>query len=227
MKIISFENGRVTWLFPVEEFLPLQFAKGAQVLAAVAEKYSFQHPPKNPTQETIKEAGIRFEQGRFTTDASDIFVSDLTLFNDGIVANSHTTEGADLFLIDLYRFLVDHHEFRSVVSPIRKINNSTLVVEFEESLDALLPAQSAALTAVTKALNAVEQTNFPGEVVRIDFALNKDPDPRPLTMPKLSIERRALSLSNQNRYFSTGPISTSEHAEILGNIEKNLLWKRR
>lgn len=46
MNLVSLETGRTTWLFPVEEILPLGGADGPRITAAITSKYKFTHPPR-------------------------------------------------------------------------------------------------------------------------------------------------------------------------------------
>lgn len=60
MEIVSFDTGRVTWLFPTEEFIPLGGADGMFIIHKIAERYEFRNPPGNPTREEIDKNGLKF-----------------------------------------------------------------------------------------------------------------------------------------------------------------------
>jgi hypothetical protein len=223
MNIVSYENGRSTWLFPVEEILPLGGSDGQAIVAAISSKYKFLHPPANPTREDIEKNGLKFASGRMVGDDYSANILEFIVFNDGIVAASTSTEHAEAFLKDIYTFLVSEFSFRAITSNVKKVLLSTVVVDFETSLTRLVQGHKAEKELVRKHLNAGDDTNFPLELSRIDFALNKDPEFRPPNIPRLVIEKRANTQFSQHRYFSSAPIHTARHLEILEKFERGML----
>jgi hypothetical protein len=222
MNIISLESGKSTWLFPVEEILPLGGADGQNISAAIASKYEFRHPPANPTREDIDKNGLKFAAGQMVHDGHLVNIIEFTVFNDGIVAVSTATENAEAFLNDIYRFLVSEFGFRTITSNVKKVMVSTVVVEFERTLAGLVRGHKAEKDIVAKHLNAVENTDFPLELARVDFVLNMDPEFRPPNVPRLLIEKRANTQFSQHRYFSTAPVHTTSHLMILERFERGL-----
>jgi hypothetical protein len=223
MNIVSYESGRSTWLFPVEEILPLGGSDGQAIVAAISSKYKFLHPPANPTREDIEKNGLKFASGRMVGDDYSANILEFIVFNDGIVAASTSTEHAEAFLKDIYTFLVSEFNFRAITSNVKKVLLSTVVVDFETSLTRLVQGHKAEKELVRKHLNAGDDTNFPLELSRVDFALNKDPEFRPPNIPRLVIEKRANTQFSQHRYFSSAPIHTARHLEILEKFERGML----
>jgi hypothetical protein len=93
---------------------------------------------------------------------------------------------------------------------------------FDTSLNDFLHGRSAETDLIGKHLNSIDSTNFPVSVARVDFVLNKDPEFRPPNIPRLTIEKRAHTQFSQHRYFSTAPIHTAKHLEILERIDRGL-----
>ena len=224
MEIVSLDSGRTTWLFPVEEILPLGGGDGPALVAAVAERYKFSHPPANPTKEEVDKNGLKFVGGQFAIGVARAPIIEFTVFNDGIVAVSLSTEQSEAFLQDVYEFLLSNFNFRKISSEVRKANLSTVVIEFKTSLNGLINGHEADLIA--RHLNKVDGTNYPIELSRVDFALNKDPEFRPPHIPRLTIEKRANTPFSQHRYYSAAPIHTREHLEILQQIETHAMHPR-
>jgi hypothetical protein len=130
MNLVSLESGRTTWLFPVEEIIPLGGADGPKIIAAISSKYTFTHPPANPTREDIDKNGLKFAGGQMLHEGKIANIGEFIVFNDGIVAVSSSTELAESFLQDVIAFLVSEFEFRKISSDLKKVHISTVVVEF-------------------------------------------------------------------------------------------------
>jgi hypothetical protein len=223
MEIVSLESGRTTWLFPTEEILPLGGADGPQIIEAISSKYKFTHPPGNPKREDIDKNGLKFAGGQMVRKGKIANIAEFIVFNDGIFAQSTSTENSEAFLQDIYAFLVSEFKFREITSDVKKISLSAVVVDFGASLNALVQGRSAEIDLIGKHLNANDNTDFPVELARVDFVLNKDPEFRPPNIPRLTIEKRANTPFSQHRYFSTAPIHTAKHLDILEQIERGLL----
>jgi hypothetical protein len=223
MNIVSLETGRTTWLFPVEEIIPLGGADGPKIIAAISSKYKFTHQPANPTREDIDKNGLKFAGGQMIRKGKIVNIAEFTVFNDGIVSVSTSTENAEAFLQEIYAFLVSEFAFREITSAVKKVNLSTVVVDFGASLNHLVQARNAEMDLIGKNLNSIDDTDFPIELARIDFALNKDPEFRPPNIPRMTIEKRANTPFSQHRYYSSAPIHTATHLEILERIERGLL----
>lgn len=219
MKIISFVNGRTTWLFPVEEFTPAGGANGKEIVARIAAKYNFSHPPENPTREEVEKNGLKFAGGQFKFEEELVSIDEFIAYNDGIVASANTTERTEAFLKDISNFLRKEFAFREITTAIKTINLSTVVVEFEKPLSAVMAGYQAIMEAISNHLNALDDTNFPVELARMDFILNRDPEFRPANQSRFMIEKRANTSNAQNRYFSSAPVTTKGHLEILEKME--------
>jgi hypothetical protein len=222
MKLISIEVGRTTWLFPVEEIMPLAGTDGKKIIAAITDGYGFSHPPGNPTAEEIEKNGLKFAGGHFRFNNELMNVGEFIVFNDGIVAQATTTEGAAAFLDDIYNFLRAEFHFREIVSEVKTINLSSVVVEFEISISVALNKYKRIFDLVSGQLNLAEKTQYPAELTRMDFVLNMDPEFRPQNPPRLMIEKRANTPFKQHRYFSSGPLTTKQHLAVLEKIELEL-----
>jgi hypothetical protein len=222
MNLVSLESGRTTWLFPVEEIIPLGGADGPKIIAAISSKYKFTHPPANPTREDIDKNGLKFAGGQMLHEGKIANIAEFVVFSDGIVAILSSTELAESFLQDVFAFLVSEFKFREISSDLKKVHISTVVVEFDTSLNQFVQGHTAETAVIGKHLNSIDNTDFPVEVNRLDFVLNKDPEFRPPNIPRLTIEKRANTQFSQHRYFSSAPIDTAKHLEILERIDRGL-----
>lgn len=222
MEIVSFETGRVTWLFPTEEFIPLGGTDGMRIIRNVAERYEFRNAPENPTREDIDKNGLRFATGVFEFESKRSVIGEFAMYTDGLVAVSTTTEQAGAFLDDLFEYLVSEFNFRRPISPIKKVCVSVLTVEFEKSIANMLAKHAALIELVAQYLNAPLGTSHQVETMRMDFVLD-DGTPVSNARPKFLIEARAGVPLSRRRYYSSAAIHTRHHLELLRQIEETYL----
>lgn len=217
MRIISYDTGRVTWLFPTEEFGPLGSGDGRTIIEQIAEKYDFLHPPQNPTRDEIDKSGLKFSAGKIYVGNETFNITEFIAYNDGLVCASPTTEPASEFLRDLMEFLITEFRFREPITPIKKVSLSTIIVEFDQSINSMLSDQQEVAKIVSGHLNASEQTSFETRLSRIDFTQDRGPFEK--LLPKWTLEARANVLLSQNRYYSSAAVATKRHLEMLAQIE--------
>src|ERR1019366_1339981 len=103
MKILSVELARVIWLFNTADMNPTGRSLN-RPLADIVARYKFKKFPANLSDSEGK--GIVFSEGEFTTKSGLEVVVGVTLYNDGIVADTiSSTEAATEFLHDLAQYL--------------------------------------------------------------------------------------------------------------------------
>lgn len=219
MEIVSFDTGRVTWLFPTEEFVPLAGADGMSIIHKIAERYEFRNPPANPTREEIDKNGLRFSAGVFEFEGKRAAISEFVLYNDGIVAVANTTERSSAFLNDIVEFVISKFQFRRPISPIKKVYVSIITVEFDNSVASLFDKYAGLMSLVAGYLNAPLGTLHRVAVTRLDFSLD-DASVSLSARPKLILESRASVPLARRRYFSNAALHTKDHLELLGKIEE-------
>lgn len=158
----------------------------------------------------------------FEYRSEPVNIGEFTIYNDGIIASSTSTENAEAFLDDVFGLLRDHFGFRPIVSEVKRIFGSNIVVEFGASLSSAIRAFERMSQSVGESLNAVDGTSYPIELARLDFALNKDPEFRPPHIPRFMIEKRVNTPSSARRYISGAPIRTRDHLALLQQFEHEL-----
>jgi hypothetical protein len=221
MEVVSYDTGRVTWLFPTEEFVPLGGADGILIIQKIAERYRFKNFPDNPNREEVDKNGLKFSVGMFESEANAGTIGEFILYNDGIVAVSNTTERSAAFLDDIVDFVIREFKFRRPISPIKKISVSIMTVEFEKSVADMLANQAALTSLIGSYLNAPQGTSHDVVVTRIEFSLD-DPaaGSNVNARPKLILESRALVPLARHRYYSNAALQTLDHVDLLSKIEK-------
>jgi hypothetical protein len=222
MEVVSFDTGRVTWLFPTEEFVPLGGADGLSIIQQVADRYQFRHFPDNPTREEIDKSGLKFSSGIFEFESKRTALGEFVLYNDGVVAVSNMTERSSAFLDDVFQYVIGKFEFRRPISPIKKVFVSTLTVEFDNSITGLLAKQTELISLIGSYLNGPQKTSHGVTVTRLDFSID-DPTLTAAQRPKLILESRTLVPLARKRYFSNAALQTRDHVELLRKIEETFM----
>ncbi len=217
MKLQSVNTARSVWLFPTADLNP----KGKSlvpILYHLTQRYKFTRYPAIGEQKADKE--IKLENGQFTGTTGEAISVELTLFSDGVVADTRaSTDDSDSFLHDVLTWLCNEHGFLDYgETKPKKIYVSELFVTCEQSLGYL-----------TQAL-----ADFRGEVARHDFGYGRHPievtgmvfgpDPQNTTLRSFTFTfERVLNVPfAQNRYFSSSPFRTETHLDFLNKLEKFL-----
>jgi hypothetical protein len=221
MRLISTEHGQVLQKFIIDEVRPPSGLYLPDILRGMAERYAFVTLPN--LQDVLKE-GAKFSQGRFISGARTIEIKLLGLFSDGILAVAWNTEDATIVLEDMMSWAMDHFGFRQPVTSEPRQFVSSVVVEFESSLDNTLEAFQQLKNDFSTQLHASYGWLVEIESARVALACDPTKLP-PLRTAELIIERRAGQPFSQNRYFSSAPLSTGAHLGLLDKFEQLLTKK--
>jgi hypothetical protein len=220
MKIISFESARVTRLFPLEEFAPASGANSPSIVNLIAERYGFSIVPTITTREDLNKKGLVFGMGHFQFGGQPLVVTDFAIYTDGLAAVAERSEWAEAFLDDVISWVKTELGFREISSGIRKLYSSSVVVDFESSPSSLVRqfkqiAEFISVRTVTVASDR-KQMNF----ARLDFEIDIRTLAGQAAISKFVLERRAGVGFEQERYFSSAPMTTADHLQTLEEIER-------
>ena len=220
MKIVTFDSARVTWLFPLEEFAPSSGANPPAILAEIAERYGFKKIPQITTREDMAKNGLPFGVGQFDVDNTTVMISDFAIYNDGLAAAAERTEWAEAFLNDAYNWVIEHFGFRDPVS-VRKLYGSNIVVDFERPISKLISGYERIIEILTARTVTIMHAAKPMQLSRLDFEVDKNEiADGQVVQPKFLLERRAGVPFSQQRFYSSAPMHTANHIEVLTEIEK-------
>jgi hypothetical protein len=220
MKIISFDNARATWLFPLEEFAPVSGATPQSILAEIGERYDFKRRPDITTREDMNQKGLPFGIGQFSTGGQSVLINDFVIYNDGIAAVSERTEFSEALLNDVFEWVIKKFNFRPIDTH-RKLYSSAVVVEFEFSPAQLVTGYGKLVGLINAKTNVIMKK--PASVQFSRLALEMDPKELAdgqVAVPRFLLERRASVEYSKERYFSSATMQTESHLEVLSEIEK-------
>lgn len=217
MEILNVRAARSVWLFDPMDLNPRGLSP-VPFFSAIKERYHFLGWPKTPDElswTTSSPKGIRFIDGAFSVENQLRAVS-VTFYNDGIIADTaSSTRHSDAFLEDLLSFAAQHFgvTFRpDIVHQKRYI--SEMIVRAERDLSVACERIARLALRLTELSGTSESFQWFG------FELRHDPKISAPAEPSFKFEREVQKPSVLNRYFSSAPLQTEAHEELLRDFER-------
>lgn len=215
MTIPNVRSARAIWLVDWRDLNPGGIDI-LPILAGIKDRYRFQVVPQ-----TIEDAdennpkGIVFGQGSFAFEGNHYTVVKATMHGDGLVVDSGlSTDFCEAFLADFLAFL--SNKFGLTFHPKmlhKKLYLSEVIVKTDKDLNGLF----ASLASIREKLNLLTGQDFQAA----GFAFSTDP--AVTTRPtQFKFEREVGKEFDQRRYYSSAPLRTSQHVELLQEMESYL-----
>ena len=186
------------------------------LLQALLERYDFRTVPN--INETDISKGISFKNGAIVINETRFSIDQFSIYNDGLLVEASTTDIAEQFLEDFIKWGNEKLQLREFIRPPKKSYFSTVVVEFECSIDYLIKDFEDITSLMIDSFSSVY-----GEIVTLGLQLAFGQDaaalPTSAVYPDFNIERRVGMPTDYNRFFSGAPLTTKAHIELLQAIE--------
>ena len=213
MTILNVKTARAIWLVDARDLNP-HGIDIQPILTAIRDRYSFQTFPGTPEEaDETSPKGIVFMNGYFTVGSARHTIVKATIFGDGIVVDSAlSTDFSESFLADVLTFLST--QFGLTYRPdmvYTKIYTSELIVRTDKDLDHLF----APLATIKERLNLLSEHRFEPA----GFLFNIDPQKTTARPAPFRFEREVGKAFSQRRYYSSAPLRTIQHEELLGQLE--------
>lgn len=208
-------SAQAWWIALADEIRPVNGLDVAGTFSALQEQFGFAAIPAAAAQPG---GGMEFLNGALRAGPSPIIVNKIGVYSDGLnVDVPSNTENAEIILQATLEIFYSFG-IRKPVTPPLHYYLSTIVVDFENSLDNLIPARL--LKKVGEALPIERRSaQFSGISINVD----KTTLPGrlgPINPTIFNIYRRLDVPYAQNRYFSQANMTTNEHLELLGEFEQ-------
>lgn len=215
MKLLAVMSARTIWLVKAARLNP----RGRSMIPAIiglAERYKFSKvPPANNL--TVRPLDLKFENGVLEGSDGEPVAVNFSIFEDGLIAETRaSTDESDRFLADALTWasdefgLPEHSELG-----IERLYSSELMIDIVLT-DKVFNKQFLEFSRTLK--HGI--SNNP-EIAMELTALYFGPDPAKTqkTAP-FRIEKLSNTPFNKNEYYSSAPVSTSEHIELLQALER-------
>jgi hypothetical protein len=211
MKIQTLDS-QAWWIALADEIRPTEGFDSSAFFSEIVRMFEFSEVPKAAAQS----GGFEFNRGFFRRDGKVTQIAQIVMYNDGININVQgDTSGAEEILQAILK-LCFASGFREPVTQPLHYYISTIVVDFEKSLDSLIPKSF---------LEKVSDAGMWGKSHFLSIAFNSDKTERkgPLTgvnPASFSIGRRIDAPYAMNRYFSQANTTTEKHLGLLEDLKR-------
>lgn len=222
MRLLSIKQARSIWLVNLVDLNP----RGLNLITLIqpiVEKYKFLVFPTTPKDlgfdKETKE--IKFSGGSFKKDSQHNIGIELTLFNDGLVADTRSsTRDSDSFLDDLLKWISGEFDLVPYEEVLRsKVYVSELWVQTDKSLNSLNPKLENFAKKITSLIEGYSHDSISYETSGVTFWT----DPTVINPPNpFRFERIIDRPFAENRYYSAAPLQTEIHLELLDELESIL-----
>lgn len=220
MEILNVVTARSVWLFDLNEMNPRGKDFLGDLLDWLEERYNFKKVPKSTTDVDDAKALV-FAQGNFQV-REEIFVAvDLRIFTDGLVANTwSSTHDTDAFLEDVLKSAAS--EFSLVYQPEivrRKMYLSELNVKSSKEPVGVNPMLAQFANMIHERLPA--KVKLPYEFAGVAFFPIQGI--APVSISPFRLERKLNTAPEEHKYYTTAPLHTDDHLELLKWFEEHLM----
>jgi hypothetical protein len=221
MELLSINTAKAIWILSVNDLNP----RGKNLdglLKWLTSKYKFEKYPASSYLED-QSKGYVFSAGSFPRGShkDDNIYVDVTIFNDGFVANTRSsTKDSDDFLSEALTLATAEFHLAYRPEMIRKkLYLSELEVKMDKSLNLINPKLKAFTERISSLQGSVPQISY--ECSSIIFL--PDPSVQQWRPSNFVLERKLNVPISENRYYSVAPFHTEDHLELLKLFEEHIL----
>lgn len=211
MIVSSVSLARAIWLFNVMDLNPRGLYIYDRLFPWLVERYQFAKAPAHARDQD--ENAWAFLDGRFVTSANVPVDVSLRVYNDGVVADTHSsTDDSDEFLADL---LTGSTQALGLAFTGSMVHRRSYVSELNLICKNSLVAINPKMLAFSRTLSEVSDTAY--EPTMIGFGAD------PASQPTFRFERKANMPFSQHHYWSTAMLATEIHLRLLNELEELLI----
>ena len=209
MRLLEHETSRAIRFFRVDSE-----EHGPHMARAFMDRYEFMQGPTTVEHYDMK-AGVLFRGGHFNGHEIDR----VQLYDVGMLAEGkEDTQALDQFIDDVMTWAQTQRRLKILPTemPITKTYLSQLIVEFAPTP---VPPNAASQSIMSAFSEAMQSSGLPPVLVNIGgFSIT--PDPASGANWNFRFERRVGEPFSANKFFSSAPLSTGVHLELIEKFER-------
>jgi hypothetical protein len=161
------------------------------------------------------------QNGIATIDETKIPIPRIEIAQDvsRIGLQTITTDEGDLILNDLISVMEGACGFRNIKEFSKRHYGSSVIIQFEKGIEDYIGIIGEIQQIISPALKLASELDQEAKIERIGFGF--DPSLVPASKAPIQgflLERRNDRPFNENRYFSSAPLRTSDHIRVLQQI---------
>jgi hypothetical protein len=224
MKLINSLQGVTAIQVSADDVLPLRGLVISDLIRFIGDTYQFVIRPQI-TSELALAQNFTFQAGEFSKGDDKFAIAQLSILPNGDVITAASTEISQMIMDDYIERLDNVLNFRYDSAEMRRLYLSGLVVEFEAPG---IAEKIESIAKIESILNReIHRAEVPFKIKRLAFGYG-DVNVQPiLSIDSIEksdfvLERRTGEPYSKNRFYSSAPVSTSEHVRILNLIEQVL-----
>lgn len=208
MNILTID-AQVWWIAYSDEIRPVEGFDFIAAMNAIKNTFDF---PALATGPARPGGGAEFDNGAYRIVKPPIIITKLTVFGDGLNVNvASNTKNAEIILEKTLEIFYSFGIRRPTTPPLHYYL-STIIADFEHSLDNLV--SNTLLARIARALPVTAPAHFAGISINMDKTV-LPPRLGAINPTLFSIYRREGVPYDQNRYFSQANMATDQHIELL------------
>lgn len=215
MELLSVISARAIHLMEVSALDPSGAVTFPEMVHLLQKRFNFSGLPTTASANKDDEGTTLFQHGRM----NDIAIDKLTFFPNGLVVETRSTtrdaEAVIAEVVDMAR-----SQLRSRVHVVRKQVVSQVTFHSNMDIAKMNPVLSEIREAIIEATHAGIRQRVAADVNQISIGF----DPSQIKNPpsSFSVERRLNAAYFENIFFSTAPLHTELHIELLEKLEGSL-----
>jgi hypothetical protein len=211
MELTAIALARITAPLEILALDPLGKASTLEALKRLGGKYTFAGFPKSLAEIDVQK-GLELVSGTF----GEIRIDKLLIYSNGIAVDTRSsTEDSEAVLYDLLD--AANKAFGAVIKPSRIGFTSQVIFRSKLSLFRINPGFQGIANGLTTRVSQSLAQKMEFEPSAVYFHV--DTSQTKINPGAFAIERRADTPFSENLYFSTAPLRTREHLEMIRQIE--------
>jgi hypothetical protein len=187
-----------------------------ELASALVARYGFAKYPQKP-EDFDESKGVTFQDGR----EGDVTINQVQIFTHAVYVDTASSTGdSEKIFHESLTWLSNDFGLRYDAGMVKRKTYVSQLTFFTDVLDRLHPALSKLAQRLTTRVPQFygQQLAYTPSVVNIGYdPLTVKAGPAPFT-----IERRADTPFTENKYFSSAPLPTDEHIEMLEAFEADV-----
>jgi hypothetical protein len=227
MRVIGTLSGLSIVRAAAEEIGPPEGILVAELVTLLIETYHCQPATAPAMPPGISPQGAAFvtlQNGKLEQPSRAIAIAQIQLRNDGMVISTQSTNNSDIVLRDISSLLNNKLNFKLSVDNQRIYHASSVVVEFDKEVEEFISGLARAGELVSKAISKEQSKEKAMLFKRLSFGYEEGVGSVESGLDAIDrldflLERRASHPFDDNRYFSSAPLSTDAHIAVLKQLE--------